>query len=96
MARSVHHDDSLAPDGTYDSFLREASRISCGSLRAVRARLHPGARLLDGRFELGSVLGSGATGVVYAARDHHRRCTVAIKTLHAATLDALHRLRVES
>ena len=95
MARSVYHDDSLTPDGTYDSFLREASRISCGSLRAVRARLHPGARLLDGRFELGRVLGSGATGVVYAARDHHRLCAVAIKTLRAATLDALHCLRAE-
>jgi len=95
MARSVHHDESLTPDGTYDSFLREASRLSCGNLRAVRARLHPGERLLDGRFELGRVLGSGAFGVVYAARDHHRLCAVAIKTLRAATLAALHRLRAE-
>ena len=34
-------------------------------------------------------------GVVYAARDHHRGCTVALKMLHAATLDAMHRLRDE-
>jgi hypothetical protein len=89
-------DGGLAPDGPYDSFLREASRVTDGLLRPTTLPLRAGARLLGDRFEIERALGSGGTGVVYAARDHHRRCTVAIKTLRAATLDALHRLHDEA
>ncbi|HEY6179946.1 MAG TPA: protein kinase, partial [Kofleriaceae bacterium] len=57
--------------------------------------LRAGDRLLNGRFEIERALGSGGTGVVYAARDHHHGCTVAVKTMRAATLEALHHLRDE-
>src|SRR4029079_8253745 len=63
--------------------------------RESSAPLHPRVRLLGGRFEIERALGSGGMGVVYAARDHHRGCAVAVKTLRAPTLDALHRLRAE-
>ena len=96
MSGTVSEDDgSLAPDGPYDSFLREAARVTDGLPGIAITPLHAGARLLGGRFEIERVLGSGGMGVVYAARDHHRGCAVAIKTLRAATLDALHRLRDE-
>src|SRR5215475_10103109 len=78
-----------------DSFLREVARVTDGAPRAVTAPLRSGMRLLNDRFEIERPLGSGGMGVVYAARDHHRRCTVAVKTLRAATLEALHRLRDE-
>ena len=82
-------------DPPYDSFLREAAHVTDGVPRAVVARLPRGARLLGDRFEIERALGSGGMGVVYAARDHQRGCFVAVKTLRAATLDALHRLRDE-
>src|SRR3954463_14568167 len=85
----------IAADLPYDSFLREAARVTDGVPEAIAARLAPGARLCGDRFEIERALGSGGMGVVYAARDHHRACSVAVKTLRAATLDALHRLRDE-
>ena len=85
----------IAADLPYDSFLREAARVTDGVPCAIAAPLPRGARLFGDRFEIERVLGSGGMGVVYAARDHDRACTVAIKTLRAATLDALHRLRAE-
>src|ERR1044071_1112910 len=88
-------DGSQLPDDSYDSFLREAARVSDADPRAIRAPLQPGARLLDGRFEIEGRLGTGGMGVVYAARDHRRGCTVAIKTLRAETPEMLHRLRDE-
>ncbi|HZJ68077.1 MAG TPA: serine/threonine-protein kinase, partial [Kofleriaceae bacterium] len=88
-------DDDLPLDGPYDSFLREAARATDGAPRAAIAPLHPGVRLLGGRFEIERQLGSGGMGVVYAARDHHRGCAVAVKTLRAATLDERRRLRDE-
>src|SRR4030095_286285 len=42
--------------------------------------LPPGAKL--GRFEISSVLGQGAMGVVYLAHDPEIDCPVAIKTIH--------------
>src|SRR4051794_13431864 len=88
-------DGGLTLDGPYDSFLREASRITDGVPRIATLLLQAGDRLLSGRFEIQRALGSGGTGVVYAARDHHRGCMVAVKTVRAATLEALHRLRDE-
>jgi hypothetical protein len=85
----------IAADLSYDSFLREAARVTDGVPRAIVAPLPGGARLLGDRFEIERALGSGGMGVVYAARDHQRACSVAIKTLRVATLDALHRLRDE-
>jgi tetratricopeptide (TPR) repeat protein len=82
-------------DGTYDSFLREAARVTDGVPRIATAMLHPGARLLGDRFEIERMLGSGGMGVVYAARDHHRQCQVALKTLRAATRTAQRRLHDE-
>src|ERR1044071_8098097 len=88
-------DGSQLPDDSYDSFLREAARVSDAEPRPIQAPLQPGARLLDGRFEIEGTLGSGGMGVVYAARDHRRGCTVAVKTLRAETPEMLHRLRDE-
>src|ERR1041384_4041160 len=85
----------IAADLPYDSFLREIARVTDGVPRAIVAPLPRGARLLGGRFEIERALGSGGMGVVYAVRDHHRACSVAVKTRRAATLDALHRLRDE-
>src|SRR5215471_12957121 len=85
----------IAREETYDSFLREAARVTDGVPSTVVGPLHAGARLLGGRFEIERALGSGGMGVVYAARDHHRDCAVAVKTLRAATLDARPRLRDE-
>jgi tetratricopeptide (TPR) repeat protein len=85
----------IAADLPYDSFLREAARVTDGVPQAIVAPLARGARLSGDRFEIERVLGSGGMGVVYAARDHHRACEVAVKTLRAATLDALHRLHDE-
>jgi len=87
--------DLHASTGRYDSFLREAARATDGAPGAGLAPLRAGARLSGERFEIERALGSGGMGVVYAARDHHRGCAVAVKTLRAPTLDALHRLRDE-
>ncbi|HEY0985796.1 MAG TPA: protein kinase, partial [Kofleriaceae bacterium] len=96
MSVLVSEDDTDLPlDGPYDSFLREAARATDGAPRAAVAPLHPGVRLLGGRFEIERQLGSGGMGVVYAAREHHRGCAVAVKTLRAATLDERRRLRDE-
>src|SRR6185503_3520016 len=88
-------DGDLPLDGPYDSFLREAARATEGAPRAAIVPLHPGVHLLSGRFEIERELGNGGMGVVYAARDHHRGCAVAVKTLRAATLDERRRLRDE-
>src|SRR5215475_13569629 len=85
----------MISEESYDSFLREVARVTDGAPRAVTAPLCSGARLLNGRFEIDRALGSGGIGVVYAARDHHRQCDVALKLLRGATLDALDRLRHE-
>ena len=87
--------DDEAFDGPYDSFLRAAARVPDGAPAAAMAPLQPGERLSNDRFEIERMLGTGGMGVVYAAHDHHRGCAVAVKTLRAPTLDALHRLRDE-
>jgi tetratricopeptide (TPR) repeat protein/predicted Ser/Thr protein kinase len=48
-----------------------------------------------GRFEIRRPLGSGGIGVVYEAIDRESGATVAIKTLHDVTPDALYRLKRE-
>ncbi|HEY0483502.1 MAG TPA: AAA family ATPase [Kofleriaceae bacterium] len=85
----------IAGDLSYDSFLREAARVTDGVPCPITPPLPRGTQLSGDRYEIERVLGSGGMGVVYAARDHHRACQVAVKTLRAATLDALHRLRDE-
>ncbi|TMQ09916.1 MAG: hypothetical protein E6J91_28790 [Deltaproteobacteria bacterium] len=88
--------DTAAHDTeAYDTFLRDAARVTDDTVRAATVLLPTGAHLLGERFEIERPLGSGGMGVVYAARDHHRGCAVAVKTLRAATPDALHRLRDE-
>jgi hypothetical protein len=91
----VSQDSAVVSDGPYDSFLREVARVADGAPMTAAPRLQAGSRLLGDRFEIERALGSGGMGVVYAARDHHRGCAVALKTLRVATLDALHRLRDE-
>src|ERR1043165_7350272 len=96
MSGVVSEDDGgFTSEGPYDSFLREASRITDGLPAMAALPLRAGDRLLNGRFDIERALGSGGTGVVYAARDHHHGCTVAVKTMRAATLEALHQLRDE-
>jgi tetratricopeptide (TPR) repeat protein len=96
MSVPVSEDDGDVPlDGPYDSFLREAARATGGAPRAAVVPLHAGVRLMGGRFEIESKLGDGGMGVVYAARDHHRGCRVAVKTLRIARLDERRRLRDE-
>ncbi|HTJ44165.1 MAG TPA: AAA family ATPase [Kofleriaceae bacterium] len=87
--------DATEESGPYDSFLREAARVTDGAPGVGTAPLAAGARLCGDRFEIARDLGKGGMGVVYAAHDRHRGCDVAVKTLRAATLDALHRLRDE-
>ncbi|HSR97657.1 MAG TPA: AAA family ATPase, partial [Kofleriaceae bacterium] len=88
-------DEGLSLDGPYDSFLREVAHATDGTARTAIVPLRPGAQLLGGRFEIERALGTGGMGVVYAARDRDLGCAVAVKTLRAPTLDALHRLRDE-
>ncbi len=79
----------------YDSFLREAARVTDAGAVVGARPLAAGTRLASGRFEVMRTLGHGGMGVVYAARDHLRGGEVALKTLQAATLDAFERLRGE-
>jgi serine/threonine protein kinase len=48
----------------------------------------PGRRTVGGRYELGPVLGRGASAVVYRARDLHERVAVAVKLLHHTSASA--------
>ena len=96
MAGVATEDEEVpATDAPYDSFVREAARVTDGVPGAGMAPLGPGTRMSGDRFEIESEIGSGGMGVVYKAHDHQRGCAVAVKTLRAATLEALHRLREE-
>ena len=57
-------DGDLATDGRYDSFLREAARVTDGAPAAGMAPLRAGARLSGERCEIERTLGSGGRGVV--------------------------------
>jgi serine/threonine protein kinase len=92
---AIEEEEAAATDGPYDSFLREAARVTDGAPGADMMPLRSGVRLAGARFEIESEIGSGGMGVVYRARDHHRACAVAVKTLRMATLEALHQLRDE-
>ncbi|MEO5837386.1 MAG: serine/threonine-protein kinase [Acidimicrobiales bacterium] len=67
--------------------MRDRSPRSAGSIAepdtvAVRALGADDSQLLAGRYELGEVLGRGATGVVHRGRDRVLRRDVAIKLLY--------------
>ena len=47
-----------------------------------RALLSPGHTLVDGRFRVEEILGSGGEGVVYRVFDHAQSRSIALKTLH--------------
>ncbi|HEY0986001.1 MAG TPA: hypothetical protein VGD80_03075, partial [Kofleriaceae bacterium] len=55
--------DLQASNGRYDSFLREAARVTDGAPGAGLAPLRAGARLSGERFEIERALGSGGMGV---------------------------------
>src|SRR5689334_12882563 len=55
----------------------------------------PGTTLGQGRFILKGVLGSGASGVVYAAHDRVRDGAVALKTLHRLDAQSIYHLKRE-
>jgi eukaryotic-like serine/threonine-protein kinase len=61
----------------------------------VTAELLAGTSLVRGRFTISRTVGRGAMGRVYAATDHERGRTVALKTLKLRSPEAAHALKQE-
>jgi Protein kinase domain len=79
--------------------------LSCGRVEAWNAEVCPCGggltaalipRVLNGKFELGRVLGRGAMGVAYEARDLVLDRVVALKAMPRVSLDVGNRLRREA
>ena len=86
LAAAYAERDQLMCDG---ADLKEVQDRILGLVRRLRegGRLSAGDFLLDGRYNLLKVVGSGGFAIVYKAFDQKRRSLVAIKVLHGQHAD---------
>lgn len=80
-------DSKTGDEGSFEQLLKEVARQP--------SWLAPGATLLDGRFVIKRLLGSGGMGVVYEGTDKERNATVALKTLSEVDASGIYRLKQE-
>lgn len=98
LRKACGDDETLLTELTARLAAEERPTVVARTLSTVRKRPGPfalGDSLLNGRFHLLDLLGSGSVGTVYRALDGERNETVALKVLHSREPDLVARFKNE-